>query len=115
MPLSKPPRYKPRFKASEKVYAKVLGGPCGGMYRGRLLYPKNPKRRQWKGEQIVWRFEAVETMNLWIQCGGQWYRREEEDGRWYYVHQLTPAVRPRIVAAIGGSPFWRRVLGDLCQ
>ena len=110
MPAGQPPSKQRRRSWTAGPKAKVVGGPCGGLLR----YPNSEVKRGWSVTAKVWRFGGVEFMPLTVVCEGEWYRRVQEDGRWFYVHDPRPAgLNPLIAQAIGQQRFWLRCFGSL--
>jgi hypothetical protein len=52
-------------------------------------------------------------MPLTVVCQGEFYARRQEGAKWFYVYDPEPPVRHSIHRAVGGSPFWQRVMPAL--
>jgi hypothetical protein len=109
------PRTTSASKRSRVVRAEVIGGPAGKAMR----VPNSKTKRGWSMVKVKWRFDGFKDMpDGWclpetVVCGGQFYSRRQEDGKWYYVHDGPVPLPPAVDRAIGGSAFWCRLLPAL--
>ena len=78
-----------------------------------ILVPNSKTKRGWSTTGVKWRFDDVSQMPLTVVCQGEFYARRQEGTKWFYVYDPEPPVRSTIIIAVGGSPFWHRLMPAL--